>query len=139
MQAKDLSANAPRRWSEELGGIRWLPRLIDKARAAMAGSLGDYLYGQSPIDRGLLRALGLTYRDFTAVVRAAGDDDAVLAALQKRVPEGLERAREWSERLPSRHRTLLFLIDLDDGHNAALQPVRGLVRMITGIETRYIR
>ena len=140
MQAKDLSANAPRRWSEELGGIRWLPRLIDKARAAMAGSLGDYLYGQSPIDRGLLRALGLKYRDFTAIVRAAGDDDdAVLAALQKRVPEGVERAREWSERLPMRHRSLLFLIDLDDGHNAALQPVRGLVRMITGIGSRYIR
>lgn len=140
MQAKDLNATAPRRWSEELGGIRWLPRLIDKARAALAGSLGDYLYGQSPIDRGLLHALGLKYRDFTAIVRAAGDDDnAVLATLQKRMPEGVERAREWSQRLPSRHRSVLFLIDLDDGHNAALQPVRGFVRMLTGIGVRYIR
>ncbi|HET9394301.1 MAG TPA: AI-2E family transporter [Candidatus Rubrimentiphilum sp.] len=140
MHAKDLNTTAPRRWSEELGGIRWLPRLIDKARAAIAGSLGDYLYGQSPIDRGLLRALGLTYRDFTGIVRAAGDDDdAVLAALQKRVPEGVERARKWSERLPLRHRSLLFLIDLDDGHNAALRPIRGFVHMLTRLETHYIR
>jgi len=140
MQAKDLSANAPRRWNEELGGIRWLPRLIDKARAAMKGSLGDYLYGQSPIDRGLLLALGLKYRDFTAIVRSAGDDDeAVLKALEKRDPEGVARARAWSERLPSRYRLLLFLIDLDDGHNAVLQPVRGLVRMMSAVGSRYIR
>ena len=140
MQAKDLSANPPRRWNEELGGIRWLPRLIDKARAAMKGSLGDYLYGQSPIDRGLLLALGLKYRDFTGIVRSAGDDDeAVLKALEKRDPEGVARARAWSERLPSRYRSLLFLIDLDDGHNAVLQPVRGLVRMVSAVGSRYIR
>ena len=140
MQAKDLSANPPRRWNEELGGIRWLPRLIDKARAAMKGSLGDYLYGQSPIDRGLLIALGLKYRDFTGIVRSAGDDDeAVLKALEKRDPQGVARARAWSERLPSRYRSLLFLIDLDDGHNAVLQPVRGLVRMVSAVGSRYIR
>jgi len=140
MQASDLSAAPPRRWTEELGGIRWLPRLIDKSRAAIAGSLGDYLYGQSPIDRGLLRALGLTYRDFTGIVRSAGDDDnAVLAVLEKRVPDGVARARVWSDRLQSRHRLFLFLTDLDDGYNAALQPVRGLVRMLSGSMSRYMR
>ncbi len=140
MQAKNLSETPPRRWSEELGGIRWLPRLIDKARAAIAGSLSDYWYGQSPIDRGMLNALGLSYRDFTGIVRAAGDDDeAVLAALQKKVPQGVERARIWSERLPSRQRWILFLIDLDDGYNPALRPVRGIVRAITSLATRYIR
>jgi predicted PurR-regulated permease PerM len=140
MQAKDLSQAPPRRWSEELGGIRWLPRLIDKSRAAIAGTLSDYWYGQSPIDRGLLRALGLTYADFTRIVRAAGgDDNAVFAALQKRVPEGIERARAWSERLPSRHRLFLFLIDLDDGYNPALRPVHGIVRAFTALATRYTR
>src|SRR5579884_4274192 len=75
MQALDLRATPPRRWSDELDGIRWLPRMIDKARAAMKGTLGDYLYGQSPMDRSLLRALGLSYKDFTRIVREAGDDD----------------------------------------------------------------
>jgi predicted PurR-regulated permease PerM len=140
MQAKDLSETPPRRWSEELGGIRWLPRLIDKSRAAIAGSLSDYWYGQSPIDRSFLNALGLSYRDFTGIVRAAGsDDEAVLAALQKKVPQGVERARVWSERLPRRQRWVLFLIDLDDGYHPALRPVRGVVRGFTSLVTRYVR
>lgn len=140
MEAKNLAETPPRRWSEELGGIRWLPRLIDKSRAAIAGTLSDYWYGHSPIDRGLLNALGLSYGEFTGIVRAAGDnDEAVLAALEKKVPEGVERARTWSDRLPQRQRWILFLIDLDDGYNPALRPVRGIVRAITSLATRYVR
>ena len=140
MQAKDLSETPPRRWSEELGGIKWLPRLIDKSRAAIAGTLSDYWYDQSPIDRGLLRALELSDGEFTRIVKSAGEnDDAVLAALQKKDPDGVVRAREWSERLPSRHRLFLFLLDVDDGYNPALRPVRGIVRAATGLATRYMR
>lgn len=116
MQVKDLAAEPPRRWTEELGGIRWLPRLIDKTRAALAGTLGDYLYGQSPVDRGLLRALGLRYRDFTAVVREAASDDAVLRELERSVPAGLLAARRWSRALRRTHWAFLFVIDLDDGY-----------------------
>jgi len=116
MQVKDLAAGPPRRWTEELGGIRWLPRLIDKTRAALTGTLGDYLYGQSPVDRGLLRALGLGYRDFTAIVREAPNDDAVLHELERNVPMGLLAARRWSRALPRTHGAFLFVIDLDDGY-----------------------
>ena len=119
MQVKDLAAEPPRRWTEELGGVRWLPRLIDKTRAALAGTLGDYLYGQSPVDRGLLRALGLRYRDFTAVVREAASDDAVLRELEGSVPAGLLAARRWSRSLPRTHGVFLFAIDLDDGYLGA--------------------
>lgn len=140
MAQHDLREGPPRRWSDELGGIRWLPRMIDKARAAIAGSLGDYLYGQSPMDRGLLRALGLSYREFTSIVRAAGNDDrAVLRALQKSVPDGLERALEWSRRLPERHRLFLFLIDVDDGYAAMGQSLRGIVRFFMGVWAKYTR
>ena len=27
-----------------MGGIRWLPRITDKARAKLRGSIGDYIY-----------------------------------------------------------------------------------------------
>ena len=83
MEAKDLALGPPRRWSESLGGILWLPRLIDKARAALNGTLGTYLYGQSPMDRGLLDQLGLSHRAFAVIVKNAADDDAVLAALKE--------------------------------------------------------
>ncbi len=95
--AKDLRTEPPRRWSEEIEGIAWLPRMIDKTRAAINGTLGNYLYGQSPIDRGMLRALGISYKEFTTIVRrSAGSDDKVFVMLQLRNPEGIELARRWS-------------------------------------------
>lgn len=115
MNAMDLRTGPPRRWNEQLGGIYWLPRLIDKARAALAGTLGDYLFGQSPMDHGLLRALGMSHREFAVVVREADGDDAVLAALAQR-PGALERAGAWSEPLPREHKMFFYFVDVDDGY-----------------------
>jgi predicted PurR-regulated permease PerM len=141
MVLKDLTVAPPRRWSDELGGIRWLPRLIDKARAALHGSLGDYYYGQCPMDRGLLLALGLSYPQFTAIVREAGDnDERVLELLEQRAPDGLELARRWSEKLPERHRFFFFLLDVDDGHSdGPVQAFRGLIRFLATLISRYVR
>ncbi|HKU81364.1 MAG TPA: DUF5069 domain-containing protein [Candidatus Tumulicola sp.] len=119
MDAADLRRGPPRRWSERLDGIYWLPRLIDKTRAALSGTLGTYLYGQSPMDRGLLRALQCSHQDFAEIVLHAGSDDGVVAALRVRDRGSLERARDWSARLPARHRLFLWLIDVDDGYRAS--------------------
>lgn len=119
MNAKDLRAGAPRRWSDRIDGIGWLPRLIDKTRAAFAGTLGTYLFGQSPIDRGLLRALDLSHRDFAEIVRHAPDDAAVLAALTARDAAAVERARAWSERLQRDYGVFLWVLDVDDGYRAS--------------------
>lgn len=114
--------------------------MIDKARAAMKGTLGDYLYGQSPIDRSLLRALGLSYKDFSRIVRESGDDDErVFELLAQQSPDHLELARRWSERLPQR-RMFLFILDLDDGYyGGPLQAIRGVIRLLYGWLVHYIR
>jgi len=114
--------------------------MIDKARAAMRGTLGDYLYGQSPMDRSLLRALGITYKDFTQIVRAAkGEDDRVLELLEKNCSDGVALARRWSEHLP-RRRTFLFILDLDDGYyGGPLQAIRGVIRVFYGWLAHYMR
>lgn len=119
MAERDLHAVPPRRWSEEIDGICWLPRLIDKTRAALAGTLGDYLFGQSPMDAALLRVLGLGYRDFAAIVRAAPGDDAVLASIAARDPAAPSRARAWSASMPRRNRVFLWLLDVDDGYRSS--------------------
>ncbi|GAC1657916.1 MAG: hypothetical protein NVS9B12_10270 [Vulcanimicrobiaceae bacterium] len=116
MEVRDLSKVPPRRWSEEVGGIKWLPRLIDKTRAALAGTLGMYLYGQSPMDRSLLRTLDLRYRDCTKIVANALSDDDVVRQIAMKSPAGIERARTWSRTLPRRQRLFLFVLDLDDGY-----------------------
>ncbi len=135
----DLRAGPPRRWSESLGQIRWLPRLIDKTRAALAGTLGDYLYGQSPLDRSLLRTLGISHREFARIVGGAPDDADVLAALQARSPAGVRAARAWSERL-TRRRIELFLIDLDDGYlDGKWEPVRIPVHFASSVVCKAIK
>lgn len=34
----------PRSRQLMMGGIRWLPRITDKARATLRGTIGDYIY-----------------------------------------------------------------------------------------------
>jgi hypothetical protein len=134
MQATDLRAGPPRRWNEKVAGIYWLPRLIDKARACVGGTLGDYLYGQSPMDRGLLRQLHLSHSALAEIVKTAFDDGAVVSAIEARDSTALDRARAWSERLPSEHRLFFWFIDLDDGYRRGgwyVAPVRVMANGIS--------
>lgn len=109
--------SVPRRWSTEIEGYRWIPRMADKARMRDAGTMGDYLMGQSPVDKSLLRVLGLNTDAWVELVRGTSDDAEVLARLRAR---GLDEARlrRWSETFPTRFKALIPLWDLDEGHVA---------------------
>ncbi len=75
----DLTKMAPRSPNDRLGGIAMLPRTIDKARAKLAGTIGEYVYGtKSGFDTTLLEFLGVSESDFLNAVRTSPDDDAVL-------------------------------------------------------------
>ncbi len=110
-----MAASAiPRRWNADIDGVRWLPRLIDKARMRERGALGNYLLGHSPVDRALLTRLNLTTEQFAQIVRRAPDDAAVLDAV--RVTWDEARVRRWSERFASTYRGYIPLWDLDEGY-----------------------
>jgi uncharacterized protein DUF5069 len=109
------SPTVPRRWNTEIDGIRWLPRLIDKARMLHRGELGNYLLGHSPVDHALLTRIGLTTEQFSQIVREAPDDDAVLAAIRARGWDEA-RVRRWSARFTSTYRTYIVLWDIDEGY-----------------------
>jgi hypothetical protein len=57
-QSPDLSQHPPRSPRLRLGGYVTLPRFLDKARAHLAGKLGDYHFN-CPLDKRLLDFLGL--------------------------------------------------------------------------------
>ncbi len=109
------STSVPRRWNTELDGIRWLPRLIDKARMQQRGELGNYLLGHSPVDHALLTRLRLTTEQFSEIVRQSPNDSAVLDAIRARGWDEA-RVRRWSERFMSTYRTYIQLWDLDEGY-----------------------
>ncbi|QEC49018.1 DUF5069 domain-containing protein [Baekduia soli] len=52
-----------------LGGYPWLPRLIDKSRAARAGRLGGVVH-PCPVDRRCLGLLGIDVQTFGDLVAA---------------------------------------------------------------------
>jgi len=110
------NAPVPRRWNVELDGIRWLPRMIDKARMRSRGQLGSYLLGHSPVDHGLLKRAGVSTERFAEMVGAAVDDDAVLAALRSNDGWDEARVRRWSERFMTTYRRYIPLWDLDEGY-----------------------
>jgi hypothetical protein len=139
MNAPDLRLGPPRRWTVEIDGIRWLPRLLDKTRAALAGTLGTYLYGQSPIDREFLGSIGMRYRDFTEIVRQADSDEAVVEAIGSRDAGALDRARAWSAELPSRHRAFMLILDIDDGHLPGLRWIKAPLNIGTDLFCRAVK
>jgi hypothetical protein len=109
------SRTVPRRWNTELDGIRWLPRLIDKARMSHRGELGNYLLGHSPVDHALLMRLGLTTEQFSEIVRQAPNDGGVLEAIRAGGWDEA-RVRRWSARFTSTYRTYIMLWDIDEGY-----------------------
>src|SRR5215208_5846626 len=73
-----------------LHGYAWLPRLIDKARLARAGELGDIVH-PCPVDRRCMGLLGIDVGTLHAIVDREPTDAGVLAALRR---QGIPPARE---------------------------------------------
>lgn len=78
------SATLPSGYAE-LGGYRWLPRIIAKARAKLRGELApDIMFGCGA-DRPFLRNVNMEPAEFLKTVWDAGTDDrAILDAVQKK-------------------------------------------------------
>jgi hypothetical protein len=76
--APNLSLHPPRSPRSRLGGFAHLPRLIDKARAAVSGTLGDYHYN-CPIDQRFFAFSGIDADAFLAEVKAGKGDGQLLA------------------------------------------------------------
>jgi quercetin dioxygenase-like cupin family protein len=77
----DLTAHAPRGLDAELEGYAWLPRMLDKARATLAGKAGRYQFG-CPVDHTCLARLGVTPELVLDLAARHADDRAVLGALR---------------------------------------------------------
>jgi hypothetical protein len=60
----------------KMEGYVHLARMIDKCRAVLAGTEGEYIY-PCPMDERLMEFAGITDDQFTAAVKANPSDDAV--------------------------------------------------------------
>ena len=69
MNAPDLTQRPPRSPRVRLGGYTILPRLLDKARAVIAGTAGEYKYN-NPNDGHFFRFTGLAPEALLAQVKS---------------------------------------------------------------------
>jgi hypothetical protein len=72
----DLRKSFPRSMREKLEGYVHLARMIDKCRAVLAGTEGEYIY-PCPMDVRLFEFAGITAEQFTAAVNAHPTDEGV--------------------------------------------------------------
>lgn len=72
----DLRTGFPRSMRVKMEGYVHLARMIDKCRAVLAKTEGEYIY-PCPMDERLMEFAGITADQFTSTVRADPSDDAV--------------------------------------------------------------
>jgi Domain of unknown function (DUF5069) len=73
----DLQKDFPRSMRVKMEGYVHLARMIDKCRAVLDGTEGEYIY-PCPMDDRLMEFAGITSDQFTAVVKANPSDEAVV-------------------------------------------------------------
>ncbi len=76
----DLRVRRPRSPYATVGGIRFLPRSIDKMRAHLLGTAGDY-NAHAGMSRDVFRLFGISSGTFEEIVKGHQTDEDVLAAL----------------------------------------------------------
>ena len=115
--APDLTRHPPRSPRTRLGGYVHLPRLIDKARASVAGRNGDFHYN-CPMDQRFWAFTGINPEAFLTEVKAGKSDSELLAYVTahtqpKRHPAEIASWSAWFEQLtPTPPDTRAFFNDI---------------------------
>lgn len=77
VKAKDLTKEPPRPPSQRLGGFTILARTIDKCRAHLAGTIGDFHF-DCPLDNVLFGFKGIKGDHFKAFVATGATDEEIV-------------------------------------------------------------
>ena len=95
----DLTCDVPRSPYDKLGGIVFLPRSIDKGRAELAGTLGEYVARHGRSGR-LFKFLGISAKDFIEALRDRPTDEDVWAWVAEHMtPRTPEEIAEFNQQM----------------------------------------
>jgi hypothetical protein len=98
----DLRSSFPRSMKVKIAGHVHVARMIDKCRAVLAGTEGEYIY-PCPMDERLMEFAGITAEQFTAAVKANPTDEGVAAWFQQAAkPHKPGELEGWNQKLLAR-------------------------------------
>lgn len=92
----DLTQHPPRSVRVRLGGFAHLPRLLDKARAVIAGKNAGYHYN-CPLDRQFFEFTGIDHERMLAEVKTGKSDTAMLAWVRANTKRTAAEVHGWSQ------------------------------------------
>jgi quercetin dioxygenase-like cupin family protein len=111
-----------------LDGYAWLPRMIDKSRAARSGTLGTGVH-PCPVDRRCLALLGIDVERFGDVVARSAHDAEVLAGLRA---AGIAPAEEAWFDAPAWEDALQEMVWRSDGETISDRDARNVMILHAG-------
>jgi len=97
--ARNLNKQAPHSPRERLAGFVIARRTIDKCRASLAGTLGQYHY-DCPLDNSLFSFKGITSEQFKAAVQVSkNDEDMGIWLHANGTLKTAEEIKSWSDEM----------------------------------------
>ncbi len=94
---KDLTKQAPTSPRQRAGGYAILSRMTDKARADIAGKMGDY-HTDCPLDHMLLDWKGVEYAPVRKLLEEGATDEKIAGYLDSHgTPKTPDEIRAWSD------------------------------------------
>ncbi len=97
LKAKDLSKEPPRSPRERIAGFVILARAIDKCRAFLGGTIGEYNFN-CPLDKMLFEFKGFSGEDFKNFVAEGHTDEEIGAWVKKNgTPKTDAETTAWSD------------------------------------------
>src|SRR5215475_3790300 len=102
LRAPDLTQRPPRSPRSRLGGYALLPRMLDKGRATLAGTNGEYHFN-CPLDQRFLSFVGIDPKRLLAELKKGKGDEEVLTWIQttakhKRGPWEIQHWSDYMDR-----------------------------------------
>ena len=97
----DLRTEYPRSAHEPLNGYVHLARMIDKSRAVLAQTQGEYIF-PCPMDQLLLEFVALTPEQFLEAVSKGSDTEVANWVCEEGASHSQEEIGEWNRRLLAR-------------------------------------
>ena len=92
----DLTQHPPRSPRVKLGGYVHLPRLLDKARAVIAGKAGEFHYN-CPLDQRFFAFTGINPDALLAAVKTGKNDTEMLAWVSSHTSRQPWEITQWSD------------------------------------------
>jgi Domain of unknown function (DUF5069) len=102
LSAPDLTQRPPRSPRSRLGGYSLLPRALDKGRATLAGTNGEYHFN-CPLDQRFLSFVGVDHKKLLAELKKGKGDGEILEWIQanakrQRAPWEIQQWSDYMDR-----------------------------------------